>query len=209
MDLDCDCGTTVLDTVDYNPCKVLFGKDQRWIFQKKDDANNVFVNGANGIEEESSWSALPDASNDTKVVVTPILEEAVFNEGDKLEDGENPDGAPNAVAAGPQLVTGMIRNITPDQFEQLEKLKCFDEELTFYRLDKNGKIGAKLSGSADHVGIPISPNTFLIRDPSRGGTRVDQYKAIIEFYLPAGWYKKFAVVSPEDGFDPLSEIKPS
>lgn len=207
MALNCSCPLPgSLATIPYNPCVDLFGKDGRWIFQRRDDANNLFVNGSNGIELEASWSALPTASDNTKVVVSPLLEEVNFNDPDILEDSENLDGAAIAVGSGPQLVTAMVRNPTPAQYTALKALEC-EPNLSFYRIDDNSKIGARGVGS-DHAGIIISPNTFIIRDPSKGPTRGDQNKLMIQFYLRAGWYETFDVVTPAAGFDPLTEIRP-
>lgn len=207
--LDCDCpANAAVDTIPYDPCKVIFGKDARWIFQRLDDANNTFVDGANGIEEEASWAPLPNAVDDTKVGVTPRLEDVNFNEPEVLEDSENDDGAAFAVASGPQLVTAIIRNPTPAQVAALKQYEC-DQNLTLYRIDNKGRFGARqIDGTADHAGIKISPGTFIIKDPFRGGTRADQYKLMIQFYLPSGWYNSFNIVSPEAGFDPLTEIRP-
>ena len=207
--IDCDCaGDVVLETVVPDECQDPFGKDARFIFQKLDDANNLFVNGTNGIEEESSWDGLADATDNTKIVVTPILEDVEFASAAVLEDSENLDGAPNAVGPGPQLVTAMIRNPTSAQFDALSSLSCQKGVLTLYRLNNNGKIGARGVG-ADRAGIKISRNTFIVLPPIKGTTRADQEKLPIQFYLPADWYKTFVVVTPEDGFDTLNEIKPS
>lgn len=208
--LDCSCPIpAAIPTVPFDPCKDVFGKDGRWVFQRLDDSGNVFVDNINGIEQESSWTALTDAVDDTKVVVTPILEEATFAEPAILEDSENLDGAPIVIGSGPQIVTAIIRNITPAQMSALQALGC-EPNITLYRVDANGRIMARIvAETPSYAGIKISPNTFIVRDPSRGGARVDQPKAMIQFALPAGWFKTTAVISPEAGFDPLTEIKPS
>jgi hypothetical protein len=206
--LDCSCpGNTVLETIDYNPCKPIFNKDARWIFQRLDDANNLFQNGVNGIEEETSWASLPNAVDNTKVVITPRLEDVNFNQAEVLEDSENFDGAPFAIAPGAQLVTAMIRNVTRDQFKAIKSLAC-EDELTLYRIDAKGNFGARLVNTADHAGVQISPGTFVVVDPFRAGGRVDQYKLMIQFYLPSGWFDDFDIVAPEAGFNPLTEIRP-
>lgn len=71
MLLNCNCPVDDLPTIPYDPCHQIPAKDARWMFQVQDDANNLFVNGTNGIEEESSWTNLTTATDDTKVVVTP------------------------------------------------------------------------------------------------------------------------------------------
>lgn len=205
--LDCNCPADVLTTISYNPCPEVPSKDARWVFQVADDANNTFINGTNGIEVESSWTNLTTAPDDTKVVVTPFLEEVTFAEVDALEDSENFDGAPNAVAPGPQLVTAVMRNVTPEQFDAMTNLKCRDNALSFYRIDSNGKIGARKIGN-NHAGILISPQTLLVLSPNRGSTLADHFKTTIRFYLASDWYSTFDLVTPETGFNPLTEIRP-
>lgn len=206
--LDCTCPLpTALTTVPYARNCAVFGKDARWAFQRRDDANNLFVDATNDIETEASWTALPDAVDGTKVVITPLLEEVDFPEPDILEDSENFDGAPFAVTAGPQKVSGVMRNPSAAQVAALRVLAC-EENLTLYRIDANGNFGARLVGS-DHLGIIISPGTFVLRGPYRGTGRVDVYKVRIEFYLPYNWYDTFDIVAPAAGFDPLTEIAPS
>lgn len=207
--LNTDCPKTVLDTIDYKPCVPVFGKDTVFIFQAYDDANNTFVDGVNGIETESSWTALPDAVDDTKVVITPRLEEVNFNDSDDLDDSENEDGAPFAVGSGPQQVTAMIRNPSAAQYSALKSLMDDYRDISLYRVDNNGKIGSRLIGSADHAGIRISRNTFRVKNPTKGPGRVDMTKVMIQFYLPDGWFSSFDVTTPATGFDPLTEIKPS
>lgn len=206
--LDYTCPLAALNTVAYNACRVLFGKDARFIFQRLDDANNVFANGVNGIELEASWTAPPDAADDTKTVVSPILEDVQWPEPDMLTDGENPDGAEIVVGSGPQHVTAVIRNPTKEEKIALRAL-AQEANLTVYRVDNNGNFGCRVVGS-DHYGIKISTQTFAAKGPFKAGSsRGDQSKMMIQFALPENWFDTFAVVAPASTFDPLTEIVPS
>lgn len=207
----CPCPITAFTTVPYDQCAFIFDKDARWAFQRLDDTNNEFVSGVNGIELAASWSAQPDASDSTKVVVTPFLEDVTFGEEDTLEDGENFDGAANTVAPGPQPVTAMVRNPRADEKSALSAMSCEPGTLTFYRFFADSQIGARLiSTSPDtHAGIKISRKTFLVKDPSRGGAKVDQNKMQIQFQLAAGWFDAFSLTTPETGFVPYEDVKPS
>jgi hypothetical protein len=203
--IDCDCPpAAALSSVSANSCGISLGKIGKIIIQQLDDTGNLFENATNGIELESSWSALPDALDSTKVVVTPILEEVVFNEPETLEDSENLDGAPIAVAEGTTLVTAMIRNPAPADVAALRDAECF-ENLTVYFVDNNGNFLARQIGS-DHVGIKISRETFLVKSPSRDAARVSKFRTMIQFHLPAEWFDTVAKIAPEAGFDPLTEI---
>lgn len=208
MSFDCNCdGDQTLETIPFNVCTPTWVKDARFIFQVLDDDNNEFVTGVNGIEEETSWTALPDAANDTKVVITPELEKVNFTEPDDLDDSENFDGAPIVVGEGPQLVTAIIRTPSPAQYSALKNLACA-KNLTVYRVDNRGKIMARKIGATGHAGIKISPRTFRAKSPSKGENLVDQEMMMIKFFLPDGWFGTRDILRPEEGFDPL-EIKPS
>jgi len=201
------CPVTSLPTIAYNACRLIFGKDAKFIFQRLDDANNSFLTASNGIQLEASWSAPPSAGDGTHVTITPTLEDVNWPEPDKLESGENLDGAPINVGPGPQLVTAIIRNPTVAEKVALDAISC-EQALTVYRVDNKGNFGCRLIG-ADHAGIKVSANTFSVKGPFKDGSgRVDQNKLMIEFYLPADWFNSFAKVVPASGFDPLNEITP-
>lgn len=207
--LRCNCPKDSLDSLPFDPCRLLLGKDAKFVFQRLDDVNNDFNDATNGIALESSWTALPDASNDTKTVLTPLLEDVIFSPQDKLEDGENFDGAPNVVAIGPQLVTATIRNPTTAEKKALEQLSCEQGTVTFYRFFANQNIGARNIGTGIRAGIPISRNTFAIKDPEKAGSLTDANKLMIEFQLAAGWFNDFELITPEATFNPLEDVKPT
>lgn len=208
--LNCDeCPKDSLDALPFDPCRLLLGKDAKFGIQRLDDTSNDFDDVTNGIDLESSWTALPDQTDDTKVILTPFLEDVIFAPQDKLEDGENFDGAGNVVAIGPQLVTAMIRNPTAAEKKGLEGLMCEPGTLSFYRFFSNKNIGAREISSGIYAGIRISRNTFAVKDPEKAGSLTDANKLMIEFQLAAGWFNDFALITPEATFNPLEDIKPS
>jgi hypothetical protein len=194
-----------LTTIAYNACRLLFGKDTRFFFQRLDDSANKFLTASNGIELKASWDTFTAASDTTKYIVSPLLEEVDFPEPEALEDSENEDGAPIYVGSGPQKVTAIVRNPTAAEKTNLRKL-AEEQNLTVVRCDNKGNFGCRLIGS-DHAGIKISSGTFGVKGAYKTGTsRTDQNKLKIEFYLPEDWFDGFAVVAPASGFDPLTEI---
>jgi hypothetical protein len=207
--IDCQCPLpTALATSPTDPCKSVIGKIAKMFFQRLDDANNSFVEGTNGIALQTSWSALPAAADDTKIVITPELEDVIFAEPDILEDSENFDGAPIAIASGAQLVTAMFRNPTKEQLAALRALKC-EPNLTVYFVDNNGKFLSREITDTPNItvaGVKISKGTFIMRDPAKAGTKADQFKAMIQFYLPEGWFDSANVTPSEDTFDPLTDL---
>ncbi|TNE74977.1 hypothetical protein EP331_00360 [bacterium] len=168
------------------------------------------MNSTNGIEEATSWSSLPDASDSTKVVVTPYVENVSFGEPGVIESSENIDGAPFAIATGHTPVSFQMRNLSGSQRAALKSLKD-QPSLVVYFVYVDDKIGAKLlSSSPDtHVGIPISYRTVQVQDPSREGTKADEFMTTMTFALPENWSSTFSVTTAEAGFSPKTDIKPS
>lgn len=207
---DCECPSTVLDTIPYNPCKNVLGKVKRVFFQVVETGND-FVDGVNGIELEASWTGLPDAVDSTKVTVTPPLKEVTFAEPDIIEGSENFDGAPTADASGPQLVTFVIENPDEDQVAAIDSLLCKqDNNLGVLFVDRNGKMRAnKVDDTPTYSFIPVSEGTFIGKAPSRDPAFGSKYQYMVQFYLDGDWYKNSKVITPEAGFNPANDVKPS
>lgn len=210
----CACTSpTALTTIDNNANSCIPGKIAKMIFQRKSEANNFVGAGAatpgtNPIDEEASWTGLPDALDDTKVVITPFLEEVEFSEPDILEDSENFDGAPIAIDSAPSLITAKIRNIDSAKFDAIKALQC-ERDLVVYFLDARGNFFTAELATEVHNGFDISPDTFILRDPSRGTGKVDQFKVMLQFYFASSWFSNAVKIVPEAGFNTLQEIVPA
>lgn len=201
---NCDL-PTALETITYDACVEFMNKVGRVGFQRTDNTGNLFASETNGIELESSWTALPDADDDTKVVVSDPVEDFVFTAGDIITNAQNEDGADIVTAVGPSTINFFVRT-TPANFANLKKLEI-EPKLSVY-LFNNKKIGAKAIDT-DHVGIPISRRTFAVKDPAKDGSQGDEFRAEVQFQLAEGWYSEFAVVLAETGFNPFTDIKPA
>lgn len=205
---------TALTTVPAETCRDIFGKAAKFIFQRALVANyfDESASPPTTLDDADDWSGLADASDGTKIVVTPILENVVFGEQDIFTNGENLDGAPNNVGTGTTPVSAQVRNPTPGESDALRELKR--ETLWVYVIDQDGNFLARLvSGSVgtDAVvsGFPLSPNTFQTMGPTREGTASDQFMLTIMFNLKYNWYDTAVYIAPEAGFDPLTAIVPS
>ena len=200
---------TALTTAPYDldNCVNTGGKIGRFVFQRRDDTNNTFINGTNGIEESTSWDLVPDAAGNTKVVVTPMVEEVSFGESGIIENSENIDGAPFRPTTGPTPVTFKMRNLSASMFSALNDLQN-EPSLVVYFIYADNKIGAKLlSSSPDtHVGFPISYRTTQIQDPSKEGAKGDEFMYTMDFILPQGWGAVKSVTTAESGFFPSAML---
>lgn len=175
------------------------------MFFQKLDTGNDFINGTNGIEESTSWAGLLDASDDTKMSMIKNIKEIIFNPTEVLEGSENFDGAPTADEAGPQLVTVVLEEPTPEQVALINTLKCAsrDGSLTVIFVDRRGKFHAnEVSDTpATYSGILISQGTFQGKTPDKGAELGNKFQYMFQFYLPEEWYLKSRVVAPDTGFN--------
>lgn len=202
-----------LTTIPAETCRDIFAKAAKFIFQRAEVAN--YFDGTASpptlIQDADSWTGLPDASDGTKVVITPILENVVFGDQEDFTNGENLDGAPINVGSGPTPITAQIRNPTPAEMTALRALKV-ERNLWVYVLDASGNFLARLISSSPaniHAGFTLSPDTFKVKGPTREGTAADQFMSTIMFSLKFDWYDDADHIAPEAGFDPLTAIVPA
>lgn len=204
--IDCTCPAGDLETISSEDCSTTKQpKFSKIIFQKF-LAANAFVDGTNGIDLSTSWTGLFDPpSTDAKCVITPYLSEVTIGEGDVIEGTENYDGAPTADAVTPQTVTAIIENCPPVNAQQMEDLFCQSGNLGVYLLYSNGQIHASTDRNdptASRNAIRISPDTLVVKAPSREAALGSKYQFMIQFRLPNEWYGESDVVKPEAGFNP-------
>jgi hypothetical protein len=196
-----------LSSMGFDTPNVNFKKDARFLFQRLNDTTNTFLTASTGIELAASWSALPDATDGTKVTTSPRCFDVQWNETDKLENGEGVEGAPYLVGHSPQMVRAMFKNIPAVDYAALKEMESERTNLSFYRIDNAGLIGSR-AVTLGHAGIKIIDNTFAVKNPSRSGSSADIiYDCFIEFYVEQDYYKDFVITSPASDFNPLYDIK--
>lgn len=208
----CDCpDNSVFPTVDPDACREKHTKVARIFFQDEDDAGNAFVDGVNGIELAASWTTpnLPDATDATKITVTPNLSEVTFTEVDIIEGSENLDGAPTADGIVPQLVTAMIEDPNPTVVENLNALFC-KPNITCYIVYRDNFIQAReIADTPSYAGLKISPDTFIGSDPSREAAKGSRFMYKFQFRLEEGYYQDSRFIKAEDGFNYGTDVKPA
>lgn len=202
--------SNVLPTIAVTDCRDVFGNAAKFIFQIYASSNNFdgTASPSTAIDLADSWSGLPDASDGTKVTVTPFVSNVSLSEQNRLEGVENYQGDPTYI--GRQGTVVMFDIVDPTQTEQtaIETLVNFTN-LVVYVLDKEGNFLCKLVDTDIHNGLPLSPRTFSVSDPFREAGSSGQMITRCQFTLPSKWFKDTAYVAPETGFDTLNAIIPS
>ena len=211
----CDCTQpTALSTVSATVSRCNPAKIGKLIFQRNLTSNNFDGDTpTNPIQEKTSWTTPPlaDAVDDTKVIVTPRVENAEFSEPDILSDGENLDGAAINEDSSPTIFNCQIRNLSYEQQTALRDLMC-EPNLAVYFIDGNGSFLAKVVSTATpdtYNGFTISDNTLVVSDPSKGSALENKFMTMITFSLASGWANDKDLINPEAGFYPLVDIVPS
>jgi hypothetical protein len=211
MALDCICPDGVLSTVSSDACKPYkgLGKVAKIFFQKAVDSN-AFVDAVNGIELAASWTALPDAVNDTKVVVTPLLSTVAFEEVEVVDGAENFDGATEKTGVRPQRVVATITDAKPEHVAALDSIFCNSNVGVYFVFASDRIVGNETVDTPQtFLPIKVSPGTYIGKTPTRTEEFGAQFIYQIEFQIPADWYSSSNVVDPESGFSYITDVVPA
>lgn len=148
----------------------------------------------------ATYTALVAETDETKIVFTPkLLEAVVIPPGEPITQG----GDDNSTALGRQIVVGastiitegMIRAVNSAVIASMRALRCFD--LGFAFINEFGEIAGQMNGLTVEV-IPV--HAFFIGDKGNAGKNT-QDQAKIRWGMDAGWRDKLVLVKPTD-FDP-------
>lgn len=190
-------GGASLTTITKNPALANLGQAQALLFQRRystGTTENVIDHSVTDTTLLATWTALTAASDSTKVVATPEIQNPA------LPNSENRTfGGGNATAGGKITILGQNASSFTCEFhglpsavkKQLQALAC--EELVVYIVNECGHIGARRSGTEDIKGIVVQVSTMGVSDRSLGGLD-EPDRTILTFSLPPGWDDDFVIV---------------
>src|SRR5688572_8815374 len=142
--MECNCPLPVaLVTVPNVACPQKIGQIQKFIFQRKGHVFDVAATPTpNPITALASWTPLLSAVDETKVVITPWLQNVVIPAPEAVTKG----GGDNSTLNGRELVvgetnpvvTGEMRNVPGNVIAALKGLTCYAdiEDLVMYGLNE-------------------------------------------------------------------------
>lgn len=200
----CDCpGPTALSDIPSANCAFDIKQIQKVVFQR---GGNVFV--ADTIKVLATWTALKTATDETKVVTTPLIGgDPLITPGGAITEG----GGDNSTLDGVEVVTGSnpsifgcnFKSITPAQEKAIKALMC-EKKLQVYFITEENKILCTQEGllATGHKGFPITSFYFGDRD-NQGFGKQDMNS--MRFSLKAGWSEDIVKVSATD-FSPLVDL---
>lgn len=159
------------------------------------------------ISTKADWDTLIAATDDTKIVLTPLLSSPLITPGDFLTEGggnETPLGVEEINGTNPSQFTAQMRSVKTEIEVALKDFMC-RSNLVVYFISNEGYIFVKDQAVATQsTGFNIENKTFGVSDRNvQGFGTKDTHN--IQFYLAAGWSENLKRITPAD-FDPIYDI---
>jgi hypothetical protein len=150
----CKCPRAAsLPTIEGYECPETFGQIQKVAVQRLINTDGT-KNSIGDPTLLATWTPLLAAADDTKVIVTPYIQNPEAPAGGPRMFGggnETLGGIEEVVGSEPTPFTGVFRKVPQTAIKALKQLTC--ENVGVYLFDENGAIGALL---IDGVHYPIT-----------------------------------------------------
>lgn len=187
---------SALAAIPATSCPVRFDQIQKLAFQRVQDSDPFADETA--LKTQSNWTTLLAASDDTKIIISPYLNNPIIPPSEALTEGGNDNttigGVTRLMGGGNVVVTGEFRNIS---IAALAKLKALTAEsaltagftnLTAYLFNKDGSII-----HAAQNGFKIY--NWFVGDPGSEGFNKDNVIPF-RFEMKYGWADNAVVSTP-------------
>lgn len=212
MSLICQCpAAEALTSIPKVTCPENFGQIQKVAFQRlaqADGTKNSFTTTA-AITLKASWSALLTATDGTKVVVSPYINNPTDGGGDaRMSNGGNEDlgGIPEVLGGNPVTFDGSMRSVPQAVIAAMKSLQCEANvgNLGVYLFDENGNIEAIQDENTATTYYPIPIRALFIGSKIHGGYGAKDSN-LISWQYPDNYSDHLAIVEPSD-FNPLTDL---
>lgn len=216
MGLNCGCpGAATLPSITYPECKEALGQLYKVIFQRVYETQGV-PNGmtAAEIKAKTHWQSLQTATDSTKVLVSPNINNPTTEPGDFRTFGggnQTQGGIEVVLGTDPTTFEGVLYQ--ESQKAVIAKLKALEcENIGVYLLDEYGNIGCLGIDVSDGQGgtvveyRPIPIGKFYVGDKKLGGFEEPDSNAIKWSFFP-NWSDNFVIIPRDElDFDPLTDL---
>lgn len=205
MITDCSCPAAAsLTDIPVVKCAEGFGQIQKIAFQRlTDDAGaKTGFKAAAAITKKASWTALIAATDSTKIVISPIVENPTSEPGEARTTGggnDTPGGIEKVIGTQPTSFTGVFRNIPQSVIKVMKKLQCeaASRNLGVYLFDEAGNIEAIADPDTDGNYYPIPIRSLFISDKGHGGLEAEDSNNISWSFEP-NYSDDLKIIVPED-----------
>lgn len=205
--LDCTCPANAsLTEIDALDCGIDLKQIQKLGFQRT-QASAPFT-ALNPITALASWQAFKTATDDTKIVITPLIGgDPIIEPGDKITTGGGDNSTMNGVeeieGVNPSNFSCLFKSLTPAIEKQMKALMC-EKGLTVYLFLQGGAIACVDIAVSERGGFAIQ-SFFLSDRGNQGFGTKDSFNC--SFSFPAGWSENLVKINKADlDFNPLIEL---
>ncbi len=206
MDCTCPNPNTSLVTIVALACGVDLKQIQRLGFQRSGDSFNTAAGTPTNILELADWQAKLTATDDTKIVVTPLIGgDPIIEAGDAITNGGGDNTTLNGVTEttgkNPSSFSCVFKSLPSEIERQISELFC-EPSLRVYFFLQGGFIACvEIVTSVEYTGFDIQAFFFSDRNNAGFGTK-DTHS--MSFELPANWSKNLVKLKPN--FNPLTDL---
>ena len=209
MGLNCGCPAGKhLNDLEIAECKESFGQIQKVIFTRIFGSKGV----KNKIPKESitkkaSMTPLFSASDGTKLVISPYIQNPTTEPGDARTFGgghQTLGGVEIVIGRVPTTFTGIIYQEAQSVIKTLKSYSC--EKIGVFLIDENGNIGAIDSAGDGTNYEPIPVDKFFVGDKNLGGYEEPDSNTISWSFYP-NWSDDLVLIKADTlDYNPLTEL---
>lgn len=175
MFFDCSDLTALKDIPTFK-CSESFGQIQKIAFQRmrKDDGQPNKFTSSNPIVDLSSWSTLLQASDSTKVVVSPYINNPQQTGGDPITQGggnDSLDGAEQIIGEQATVLTCVLRGVPQAVAKAMKSLigQADANDLGVFLINGKGMIEAIQDETDTDTYYPIPLKSLFVGSKMHGG----------------------------------------
>lgn len=183
-----------LPEITVSNCPQRMGQIQKLIFMRR-SSKAAFGEDA-APTKLASWTPLLTASDATKVIVTPYVNNPELTAGEPLTTGggnASLNGAEKVNGAAAATFTGVFENMNQTTIAQLKQLRCEDMAVAF--ITQDGRIWMEKLDSGYNF-MPILPSTYHVGSLT-GGKFGEEDQNSIQFALEPDYSDKMQPVDTE------------
>lgn len=217
MGLNCGCpaGAHLAD-LNIADCKESLGQIQKVIIQRiyKSSGMPNFIpatstqEGPGSIKQKTAMTALATASDGTKIIISPYIQNPTTEPGEARTFGggnQTLGGIEIVIGREPTTFDGVIYQEAQSTIATLKEYSC--ENIGVYLIDENGNIGCLADNpSSPTKYMPIPVGKFFVGDKNLGGFEEPDSNAISWNFFP-NWSDKLVIVKASElDYNPLTDL---
>lgn len=210
MGLNCGCPAGKhLNDLTIAECKESFGQIQKVIFARifsdKGVKNKI---SKEAIVKQSTMATLFAASNGTKLIISPYIQNPTTEPGEARTFGggnQTLGGIEIVIGREPTAFTGVIYQEAQSVIKTLKTYSC--EKIGVYLIDENGNIGAIDKTTGEDAGYePIPIDKFFVGDKNLGGYEEPDSNTISWSFYP-NWSDNLVLIKADTlDYNPLTGL---